>query len=159
MGKNEKAKHAARNKRARLQAAAMSGELEPREWKVCAHCGGCYPFFNHYLQHHEAKTCPGWFTGTDCGKKYRMSRATKASKRGKGKPKPFKKGQGYCRKELCNKAPFCANIDPCLDLEIENPGTLPLKADGSCKVPVTGLMERDLRLHGASYGVGAAHHI
>lgn len=157
----DRARNAARSKRARLQARALDGTLEPREWKVCAHCGECYPYFSPYLQHAEAQTCPSWLTGTDCGARFRVSRMVKAAALGKGKVKPFKSGKGYCRKELCNKAPFCANIDSCLDLdlEIENPGTLPLKADGSCKVPVIGLRDKDLRLRGASYGIGAAYHI
>jgi len=88
-----------------------------------------------------------------------VSRMTKAAALGKGKVKPFKSGKGYCRKELCNKAPFCANIDSCLDLEIENPGAMPLKADGSCKVPAARVDPKYCRPHAIVYGIGPAHHI
>ncbi len=153
---NKAAKQAARSKRAKLQAKAFAGTLEPSTWRTCAHCGACYPYFNNYLQNVEARTCPGWFTGSDCGKKYRAARTVVSSQQPRTNYRP---AQGDCRKELCNKTPFCANISSCLDLEIESPGALPLKADGSCKVPATGLDPKYSRYHAIVYGDGPAHYL
>ncbi|MCK5504235.1 MAG: hypothetical protein KAJ10_03690 [Thermodesulfovibrionia bacterium] len=152
---NNKHKLMARTKRARLQAAALSGQLEPQRWKICNQCGECYPFFNNYLQHPEAKTCPAWLTGTDCGHKYRGKQVAATKGGGNVEDRYYPKRKD-CRQSLCNKAPHCANINSCLDLEIANPGTIPLKADGSCKTPVTGIDPKHYRLRGMSYGQGSS---
>lgn len=155
--RNEKHKLMGREKRAKMTAKALSGEMEPRAWKVCEYCGECYPWFNFYLQHRDSKTCPAWLTGSKCSSKFRGVQVSKAN--GEREIDLYKPKKTDCRKELCNKTPYCANIGSCLDLEIMTPGTLPLKADGSCKVPVIGVDPKHYRIKGIVYGVGPAHQI
>lgn len=155
--KNKKYRQMAREKRNRIRARVLSGELVPKYWKTCAHCGGKFPYYNNYIQHETSVTCSEWLTGKKCSNAYRANRV--AAAHGGDKRDNYRPKKTDCRAELCNKSPICANISSCLDLEITNPGTIPLKADGSCKKPVTGIDSEHYRLRGASYGHGSAHYI
>lgn len=151
-GKEQKQSYYQR-KRAVAMFAAEYGMAPPAEWMRCEICGEWFPYFSSYIQTRTARSCPERFTGNPCGK---MHRQTKAG-RGHTPKQTYQTGQ--CRRELCNKKPFCIHISRCLDREIMRPGSLPLKPDGSCKVPNTGIDVESLRLRASGYGAGLAHTI
>lgn len=128
--------------------AAEYGMAPPAKWIRCEICKEWFPYFNSYIQTSTAKSCPERFTGKPCGKMHRKVKAGRSRK-----PKQTYQ-TGQCREKLCSRAPYCIHISRCLDIEVMKPGSLPLKKDGSCKEPNTGIDVKSLRLHASGYGVG-----
>lgn len=126
-------------KRKEIIERIKKGEIKPVRYYNCKTCGKRIPFYTSALQNVEQVTCPTWMYDNDCGEKYRLKKLRekqkkrKSAKKGKVCPPLPTTAIKNARTELCSKTPSCVHISKCLDKEIMKPGTMPLKADGSCK--------------------------
>ena len=150
------------DKRDGVKRDIIAGTIEPKEYRICAFCRECYPYYNGYVQSPNSSTCPEWLTGKSCGKEYRKEKHSQGPRQSRSMKDAHytKMDKGACRKSLCSVKPYCVHISACLDKEIAKPGTLPLKPDGSCKVPNSGVdvtRAGPNRLHAQQYGAGLAH--